>query len=134
MEYLGFSEEVNSIGAALRVMSSCGDDDATTVLDPFHCFRGGGPLSAIKLLTSDQVAIAHFNDSPSFPPSNLQQDCDRVMPGDGSVDLASFCGYLSEIGYDRWLSLELFNRELWAQSPLDVAVEGLNKMRSVAEA
>jgi len=133
MEYLGFAEQVNSIEAALRVMSACGDDDATTVLDPFHCFRGGGPIASIGLLSSQQVAIAHFNDSPEFPPSHLQQDCDRVMPGDGSVDLAEFCRCLSEIGYDRWLSLELFNRDLWARNPLDVAVEGLQKMRSVAE-
>ena len=124
---------MNSIEAALRVMSACGDDDATTVLDPFHCFRGGGPIASIGLLSSQQVAIAHFNDSPEFPPSHLQQDCDRVMPGDGSVDLAEFCRCLSEIGYDRWLSLELFNRDLWARNPLDVAVEGLQKMRSVAE-
>lgn len=134
MEYLGFSEEVNSIEAAIRVMTDCGDDQATTVLDPFHCFRGGGPLTSIKLLSPDQIAIAHFNDSPDFPPARLQQDCDRVMPGDGSVDLTSFCRYLSEIGYDRCLSLELFNRQQWARNPLDVAVEGLEKMRSVAEA
>ena len=37
MEYLGFSEQVNSIEAALRVMRGAGQPDATIVLDPFHC-------------------------------------------------------------------------------------------------
>ena len=48
MEYLGFSDEVNTIEAAVLVMDGSGDPDATTVLDPFHCFRGGGPIESIS--------------------------------------------------------------------------------------
>lgn len=133
MEYLGFAAEVNTIEAALQIMDSADHPDATTVLDPFHCFRGGGSMEAIAKLEPSQIAISHFNDSPAFPPQPLQQDCDRVMPGEGIVDLKRFCELLRQIGYDRCLSLELFNRELWAQDPLEVAKTGLEKMRAVAE-
>lgn len=132
-EYLGFSEEVNTIEAALQVMIGSGDADATTVLDPFHCFRGGGPIESISKLTESQIAISHFNDSPAFPPRHLQQDCDRVMPGDGIVELKQYCKLLKGTSYNRWLSLELFNREYWAQDPREVATLGLDKMRSVVE-
>jgi sugar phosphate isomerase/epimerase len=134
MEYLGFSEEVNSIEAALRVMQGSGHPDATTVLDPFHCFRGGGSIETIAQLTPAQIAISHFNDSPGSPPRELQQDCDRVMPGDGIVDLKRFCDLLRQTGYNRWLSLELFNRSYWAMDAEEVAREGLEKMRAAAEA
>ncbi len=133
MEYLGFSEEVNSIEAALKIMTDSGDPDATTVLDPFHCFRGGGSIESIALLKPNQIAIAHFNDSPAFPPRTLQQDADRVMPGDGIVDLKLFCRLLKQTSYDRHLSLELFNRNLWAKDPEEVARTGLEKMRAVVE-
>ena len=133
MEYLGFAEQVNTIEAALEVMTKSGHPDATTVLDPFHCLRGGGPMESITKLKESQIAISHFNDSPGFPPRTLQLDPDRVLPGDGIVDLKRYCDLLRQIGYSRWLSLELFNRELWAQDPREVARIGLEKMRAVAE-
>ena len=133
MEYLGFSDEVNTIEAALQVMDGSGDPTATTVLDPFHCFRGGGSIESISKLTSEQIAISHFNDSPADPPREQQHDPDRVMPGDGIVDLKRYCDLLREVGYDRWLSLELFRPDLWEQDPRDVCREGLEKMQEVAE-
>ena len=134
MEYLGFAEEVNSIEAALGVMDGSGDADATIVLDPFHCFRGGGGMAGIARLRPAQIAISHFNDAPGFPPRHLQHDPDRVMPGDGVIDLGRYVGLLAEIGYEGWLSLELFNRGYWAQDPRTVARLGLEKMRAVVEA
>jgi 2-keto-myo-inositol isomerase len=134
MEYLGFAAEVNTIEAALKVMNSAENPDATIVLDPFHCFRGGGSMETIAKLDEKQIAVSHFNDSPAFPPRELQQDPDRVLPGEGIVDLKRYCELLRQIGYNRWLSLELFNRTLWADDPLEVAKVGLEKMRAVAEA
>lgn len=134
VEYLGFAAEVNTIETAIAIMDGAGDADATVVLDPFHCFRGGGSLESIGKLSPDRIAISHFNDSPAFPPRALQQDCDRIMPGEGIVDLKRYCALLREIGYNGWLSLELFNRDLWSQDPREVATVGLEKMRAVAEA
>jgi sugar phosphate isomerase/epimerase len=56
------------------------------------------------------------------------------MPGDGAIDLKLYCDMLRKVGYDRWLSLELFSEALWKQDPLEVAKLGLEKMRSAAEA
>jgi sugar phosphate isomerase/epimerase len=40
---------------------------------------------------------------------------------------------LKQVGYNRWLSLELFREDLWAQDPRTVAKQGLDAMRTVAE-
>ena len=40
---------------------------------------------------------------------------------------------LRQVGYHRWLSLELFREDLWARDPREVARTGLEKMRAVAE-
>jgi sugar phosphate isomerase/epimerase len=40
---------------------------------------------------------------------------------------------LRQIGYRRWISLELFREDLWRRDPLEVARVGLEKMRSVVE-
>lgn len=134
MEYLGIAQQVNSIDAALTIMQNSGHAEATIVLDPFHDFRGGSGCEDIARLTASQVAVSHFDDAPAEPPWNEQRDPDRVMPGDGIIDLQRFCELLRQIGYDGWISLELFREDLWAQDPLQVARNGLEKMKAVCEA
>jgi sugar phosphate isomerase/epimerase len=133
MEFLGFVDDLNTIEKALRVMNDAGHPRATTILDPFHVFRGGGSVESIALLREGQIAISHFNDIPSSPPREQQHDPDRVLPGDGSFDLRRYLALLRNTGYRRWLSLELFREDLWARDPREVARLGLEKMRAVAE-
>ena len=133
MEFLGFVEQLNTIEDALEILGQCGHQAATTVLDPFHVFRGGGSIESISKLTANQIAISHFNDAPAEPAREMQHDPDRVMPGDGHLDLTRYCELLAETGYDSWLSLELFREDLWEQDPLEVAKTGLAKMQPYLE-
>jgi len=133
MEFLGFVEQLNTVEDALDVMARTEDADATTVVDPFHIFRGGGSVESLAKLTADQIAVSHFNDVPSAPPRALQHDKDRVMPGDGVFDLRRYVDLLRKIGYNRFLSLELFREDLWSEDPLHVARVGLDKMRQIVE-
>lgn len=134
MEFLGFVEQLNTIESALDVIERAAHPCGSIVLDPFHIFRGGGSVESIPKLRSQQVAIAHFNDTPAHPPRNQQQDSDRVWPGDGHLDLHRYLAFLRQISFQRWLSLELFRPELWVRDPLEVARIGLKKMRAVVEA
>jgi len=133
MEFLGFVDDINTIEDALEIVTKADHPSGTIVLDPFHIFRGGGSPESIAKLRGEQVAIMHFNDSPISPPRETQHDKDRVYPGDGHVNLKRELDLLRQIGYDRWLSLELFREDLWAADPLEVARVGLEKMRAVAE-
>lgn len=134
MEFLGFVDQLNTIEDALEVMTRAGRADVTTVLDPFHIFRGGGSVESIAKLTGEQVAVSHFNDVVNEPPREQQHDKDRVMPGDGVFDLKRYLELLAQIGYEGYLSLELFREDLWQQDPREVASVGLDKMKAVVEA
>ncbi|MDB5385224.1 MAG: Xylose isomerase [Planctomycetaceae bacterium] len=133
MEFLGFVEDLNTIEGALEIITKSNHPDGTIVLDPFHIFRGGGSAESIALLKSEQIAICHFNDTPASPPRLQQHDKDRVYPGDGHLDLKRMLNLLRQIGYNRWLSLELFREDLWASDPREVARVGLEKMQAVVE-
>ncbi len=133
MEYLGFVDDINTIEDALDIMTKSGHADATLIHDPFHIFRGGGSVESIAKTRSEQIAICHFNDVPESPPREQQRDPDRVYPGDGHFDLQRMLALLRQVNYNRWLSLELFRDDLWAQDPREVAHVGLEKMRSVVE-
>jgi 2-keto-myo-inositol isomerase len=91
-------------------------------------------MESIAMLDESQIAVSHFNDAPAVPPREQQHDPDRVFPGDGHLDLQRYVRLLRATGYRRWLSLELFREELWQADPLDVARQGLAKMRAVVEA
>lgn len=134
MEYLGFAEDVKSIADALRIMDGSGHPEATIVLDPFHDFRGGAGHEDIARLTAGRVAVSHFDDAPGDPLPGEQHDPDRVLPGEGVIDLKRYCALLRQIGYEGWVSLELFREDLWQRDPLEVAKLGLEKMKAVCEA
>lgn len=134
MEYLGFAQEVNSIADALAIMEGSKHPEATIVLDPFHDFRGGGGHDEIAKLRPEQIAVCHFDDAPAHPPASEQRDPDRVMPGDGVIDLPKFVKLLKQVGYHGFISLELFREDLWQQDPVEVAKSGLAAMKSICEA
>lgn len=133
MEYLGFVEDINTIEAAAQIVNKSAHRDATVVHDPFHIFRGGGSFESLLKLPGERIAVCHFNDAPKDPPRPQQHDKDRVMPGDGHLDLSKMVRYLKQVGYNRWLSLELFRPDLWEEDPREVAIRGLEKMRAVVE-
>lgn len=132
-EYLGFVQDLKTIDDAIEILQLSAHPEACMVLDPFHCFVGGGGIESISQLKAEQVAVSHFNDAPAEPLPRTQRDPDRVMPGDGVIDLHRYCDLLRQIGYTKFISLELFRPDLWNQDPLDVAKVGLEKMKAAAE-
>ncbi|MEN9675672.1 MAG: Inosose isomerase [Verrucomicrobiota bacterium] len=127
-EFLGFVEQYCTIESALDVLALTDHSRATTILDPFHIFRGGGSLESVAKLRGKQIAISHFNDTPPLRPRGEQHDADRVWPGDGHLDLHRYLTLLEQTGYRGWLSLELFREDLWRRDPFEVARIGREKM------
>jgi 2-keto-myo-inositol isomerase len=133
MEFLGFVEGVKDVASALAIAEGCGEPDATVVADVFHMVRGGGSIDDLLLLSGDRLANFHINDVPASPPPLQQTDADRVLPGDGTVDLPRVVANLRTIGYRGPVSLELFNRALWEQDPMEVCRVGLDRLRGLLD-
>jgi sugar phosphate isomerase/epimerase len=55
------------------------------------------------------------------------------MVGDGIADLPRVIANLRAIKYHGPLSVELFNRRLWAEDPFSVAQRGLARIRGLVE-
>ena len=72
-----------------------------------------------------------MNDYPANKPVNEQTDSDRVYPGDGAAPLKQILQDLKTMGGTKVLSLELFNKNYWAQDALLVAKTGLEKMKKL---
>jgi 2-keto-myo-inositol isomerase len=134
MEFLGFVDGIKNVARAWSVASNCGEPGATVVADVFHMIRGGGSVDDLLTLPGDRIACFHINDLPAVPDPLVQIDADRVMVGKGVADLPRVIRNLRTIGYRGPLSLELFNRDLWAKDPFEVVRIGLERVRGLVEA
>jgi sugar phosphate isomerase/epimerase len=133
MEFLGFVDGIKSVSSAWAIAAGAGEPGATIVADVFHMMRGGGTVDDLLSVAGERMSIFHINDLPATPHPTAQTDHDRVMVGEGIADLPRVIANLRTIGYRGPLSLELFNKELWAADPLDVVRGGLERVRALVE-
>ena len=131
LEYISFFESLNNLPDAVTVMDRTNDPTAITILDAFHNWNSKTTLDDLRDLPVERIAHYHIDDAHPDIPSGQQKDPDRVMLGEGQIDLASEIAILREKGYHQWISLELFNSDLWAKDPLKVAKIGLERMREI---
>jgi 2-keto-myo-inositol isomerase len=115
--------------------SAVANDPGVRILaDVYHLYRGGSGFESLKMMDGSLIEIFHINDYPSTIPREQLEDKDRIYPGDGVAPLKQILTDLKNMKGEKILSLELFNREYWAQDPMLVAKTGLEKMKkSVAQ-
>ena len=130
-EYISFFKSVYNLTDAWRIVQETDDEDATLILDAFHTWNSNSDLELLRDIPAGKISHYHIDDAHSDKAAGTQTDPDRVMLGDGQIDLAAEIAVLKEIGYDKTMSLELFNAELWEQDPLEVITLGLERMKAL---
>lgn len=99
-------------------------------LDSWHWHHAGATVKDIIAAGKDNIVNVQVNDSPQLPPDQIRDD-ERLMPGEGVIDLVAFFGALKEIGYDEGVSPEVFGRGLKNIPPEEGARLGLETTRAV---
>ena len=133
MEYIGFFRSVRHLSQAWQIVREANDADATLLLDSFHSWNAGATLDDLRAIPVEKIGHYHIDDAAPDTPVGTQTDPDRVMLGDGPIDLRSEVRVLREKGYDGTVSLELFNRDLWAKDPREVLKVGIERMRELLQ-
>lgn len=134
VEVWGFSQTLTRLGQAIMVAVESNHPKACVLPDVYHLYKGGSDFAGLKLLSSSAIHVFHMNDYPANPPRDTIDDCDRVYPGDGVAPLAEILQTLREIGFDGFLSIELFNPTYWQQDPFEVAQLALRKTKALVDA
>jgi sugar phosphate isomerase/epimerase len=132
LEVWGKSQTMNCLADVLAIAAHSGHPKAEILLDVFHLFRGGTQFDSLSLVHGKKMTNFHFNDYPAQPPREQQEDKDRIYPGDGAAPLKKIIRILQTIGFNGFLSFEVFNQSYWASGdPLQVAKTGLEKMKAI---
>lgn len=127
VEVWGFSQSLSKLGEAVFVAIESGASEAGVLADVYHLYKGGSPVEGLALLHKNALPLFHVNDYPGIAREAIG-DADRVFPGDGVAPLGQIFQTLRSIGFDGFVSLELFNPAYWTGDPLGVARTGRLKM------
>ncbi len=102
------------------------------LLDSWHWHHAGATPQDIVAAGRDRIVHVHFNDSPKLPPEQIH-DNQRLLPGEGVINLTGFLQALQRIHYNDALSVEVFGRtkdmtpEAAAKAGLDSALAVFRK-------
>lgn len=130
-EYISFFQSAFKLSHAWEVVRESDDEDATLIYDSFHTWNSGSSLDELRQVPAGRIAHWHIDDAHPEMAATTQTDPNRVMPGDGQIDLAAEIAIMREIGYSGTVSLELFNAELWEREPADVLKTGYERMEQL---
>lgn len=132
-EYISFFGSAASLDDAWRIVQACGEEDATVIVDAFHSWNTNSTLEQLRQIPASKISHYHIDDAAPDKPPGSQKDPDRVMLGEGVIDLAAEIQVLREIGYEGAISLELFNPDLWARDPAAVCREGYERLQQLLQ-
>lgn len=113
----------------LEFAKQCGSNVGLTV-DAWHWHHAGGTVDDIVKAGRDRIVVVHFDDSPNLPAEQIR-DNQRLLPGEGVIDLVGFLKALDRVGYADSLSVEVFGRGLKEMRPEEAAKLCLESSRAV---
>jgi 2-keto-myo-inositol isomerase len=131
--FVQFLEGCKRLSQAMDIAIQSQHPEARVIPDVFHMHIAGSGFEGLGHMDGDAIAIFQFNDAPASPEMSELKDSDRVFPGDGILPLEKCLQDLRDIGYERCISLELYNPSYWERDPLSVAKEGREKTLAVIE-
>lgn len=112
-EFVGYPNcSVNTFRQAYDIVKKVNRANIGIVLDCFHFHSMGSRIEDLETADPKKIFIFHIDDSEDLPVGSAR-DNNRLMPGDGFIDLSSILRTLKAIGYDSMASVELFRPEYW---------------------
>lgn len=130
-EFLGFVDSsVNTLSFCNEIVEELNSPSIGIVIDTFHFFLSGEPLSVLDTVNPKRVFLVHVADAENVPRSQLT-DVHRTIPGEGVVPLKPLVRKLQDIGYQGVFSIELFNPKYWERDPKEVALLCYQRMREL---
>lgn len=108
---------------ALEFAKECGPNIGL-LLDAWHWHHAGASAADIVSAGKARIVHVHVSDARKQPPEDVR-DNQRLMPGEGIIDLVAFFQALQKIGYTDAVSPEPIGRVPQDMSPEDGARLGL---------
>jgi sugar phosphate isomerase/epimerase len=100
------------------------------LLDAWHWHHAGATVKDILAAGKSRIVHVHISDCPKMPPEQVR-DNQRVMPGEGAIDLVGFLKALKKVGYTDGVAPEPLGRIPKEMPPEEGAKLGLDTTMAV---
>jgi len=130
LEPIGRTTLMGGPAAALDIAARSGKRNVGIVMDTFHFYRSQVREEEVRAIPREKLLIVHVNDSEDLPIEQLR-DAHRLHLGRGVLPLVGTLQTLKGIGYDGFLSVEIFREEYWRQPVEQVVREAKSSLDSV---
>ena len=117
---LGKTEFVWRMDQLLDMEADMGQPNVGLLVDSFHWFTAGHTPAELEAVPAEKIVHVHLNDAPDKP-RDEQMDMERLLPGEGIIDLKGFLTALKNAGYQDYMGLETFGKVLPALPPEEAA-------------
>ena len=104
---------VKSLRSAVLVCKKADHPRLGVLFDPAHYHTTVTKFEHLNADTVRWIKHVHLNDMADKPGELSDCNADRVLPGEGILDLPALIAALERHGYDGSYSIEMFNEELW---------------------
>lgn len=123
-----------TIEETLDWIDAIGEPNVGLLFDAYHWYTTGAGEADILKLRPDQLVHVHINDAKPVPVAEAL-DNDRLYPGEGVIDLATFLRSLNAIGYRGVVAQEILTPkppEEPSEALLARSAEGFRKAYAAA--
>ncbi len=114
---------------AVDFAKECGPNIGV-VLDSWHWHHSGSTTDDILRAGKSRIVTIHLSDAAKQAPEDVK-DNQRLLPGEGVINLVGFFQTLKQIGYEDGISPEVLGRIPPDMSPEDGAKLGLDASLAV---
>ena len=104
---------VKSLASAVRVCAMADHPRLGILFDPAHYHTTVTKFEHLTAETVPWISHVHLNDMADKPGELSNCNADRVLPGQGILDLPALIAVLERHGYRGLYAIELFNEDLW---------------------
>lgn len=131
LELWGFSKNLNKLSEVMYVALESGHPSARLLLDIYHLYKGNSSPASLPLVGKPAIEVFHVNDYPAHLSRETIVDADRVFPGEGVAPIRETLALIKDPAKPIVLSLEVFNKNYYAQDALAVTKTAFAKMQAM---
>lgn len=133
-EALAWGRHVNDWRQAWDLVRRADHPALGLVLDTFHMLIKRSPLAPLREVSPDKIFLVQTADAPAITMDPLFWSRHyRCFPGQGELDVESVLRELFAIGWDGWLSHEIFSDDFRSTSARQAAVDGMRSFLFLEE-
>jgi sugar phosphate isomerase/epimerase len=123
---------IPDLASAWTVVQGADRPNGGILFDTWHFFRGDPDFAVLEQVPGERIFAVQIDDAAAEVRGSMREDTqNRLLPGDGDLDLPRVIRALDRIGALRWVGPEVISPVLEAMPPVEAARVAVDRVREL---